>query len=110
MPETAMTRSTARSLAQLIVIGMAVQLAVIGYVFYTSYSGRSALVKSQRAGCERGKMDRAANGEGWRIAEFARRSSGQTQVADRYAKIAQGLERRAIIKCEVVYPKASLLP
>lgn len=94
----------------LILIGMLVQLAVIGYVFYSSYEGRKDLVKSQRAGCERGKLDRSANGEGWRIAEGARQASGDYTVAAQYDIIAVGLEDRSKIICSDVYPKASIFP
>lgn len=97
-------------MAVLILIGMLVQLVVIGYVFYSSYEGRKDLVFSQRAGCHRGKLDRNANAEGWRIAEAARSASGDYAVAARYDIIAVGLEERANINCEEAYPKASIFP
>jgi len=85
-------------------------LVVIGYVFYQSYQGRQDLVESQRAACERGKKDRNANADGWRIAEDARRAEGQFDVANKYNKIATGLERRGRINCSIAFPKAGLLP
>lgn len=94
----------------LIVIGMLVQLAVIGYVFYSSYEGRKDLVISQRAGCERGLLDRSANSQGWRIAELARAVTGDFGVAEEYDEIASGLEKRSQIICAKAYPKASIFP
>lgn len=105
-----MPHDIGRSLAKLILIGMTVQLLVIGYVFYQSYSGRVDVVESQRKGCKRGKLDRGDNAAGWRIAENARRADGQIEVANKYKKIASGLEKRSRIHCDDVYPKASFLP
>lgn len=103
-------RALLTQMAILIIIGMFIQLLVIGYVFYSSYEGRKDLVASQRAGCKRGKLDRAANAEGWRIAEVARSSTGDYAVAARYEIIAVGLEDRSAINCEDAYPKASIFP
>ena len=103
-------RSILTKMAVLIVIGMLVQLAVIVYVFNAGYEGRKDLVKSQRAGCERGKLDRSANAAGWRIAEGARQASGDYVVAAEYNIIAIGLEDRSKIKCKEAYPKASFFP
>jgi hypothetical protein len=97
-------------MAILIIVGMIVQLVVIGYVFWSSYEGRKDLVTSQRLGCRRGRLDRNANAEGWRIAEAARSASGDYAVAARYDIIAVGLEERANINCEDAYPKASIFP
>lgn len=97
-------------LAQLILIGMAVQLAVIFYVFISTYQGRKDLVDSQRAGCGRGLLDRTANAQGWRIAEGARLAEGDIGVAAKYNTIASGLEDRSHINCEDAYPKVSIFP
>lgn len=105
-----LTRKEGISLVKLLIIGMVVQLFVIGYVFYQSYAGRSGVVTAQRKGCERGKHDRDANAQGWRIAETARRASGDIAVANHYAEIASGLEARSRIKCADVFPLAGLLP
>lgn len=119
----------------MILIGLCVNLAVIGYVFYQSYAGREAVVKATRNGCERGKRDRKANALGWRTAEMARingvaqqlditlfeaekmikqkpeRSDSTDLIAARnYDKIATGLERRSRISCPKAFPKAGLLP
>lgn len=110
MPDTPITNRAGRSLTQLILIGLVLQVSVVGYVFVTSYSGRKALVASQRGGCERSKLDRLANAQGWRNAEKARRADGQIALADEYARIAHGLEKRGRIVCSTVFPKASLLP
>lgn len=97
-------------LAQLIVIGMLVQLAVICYVFYSNYQGRANVVQAQRAGCERSKLDRGANAEGWRNAQKARIASGDFAVARRYGEIALGLELRSKINCAKAFSDAKLFP
>jgi hypothetical protein len=93
-----------------ILIFLAVQLLLIGYVFYQSYQGRADVVYNARRGCERGKLDRNANAEGWRIAEAARRHDGQIAVANKYARIASGQEKRSRINCNKAYPKAGVFP
>lgn len=105
-----MTDSTAQKLAILILATLALQLFMIGYVFYANYQGRVDTVKNQRAGCQRNKLDRRANAAGWRIAEAARRAEGQHAVANKYAKIARGQEFRSAIPCSRAFPKASLFP
>jgi hypothetical protein len=52
MPNTPLTRRQGAGLAKMIIIGLLVQIAVIGYVFYQSYAGREEVVTSQRKGCE----------------------------------------------------------
>lgn len=110
MPNTPLTRRVGYHLAMLVLVGMIVQLLVIGYVFYQSYAGRVEVVQAQRLGCERGKLDRNDNAEGWRIAEAARRAQGEFEVARHYAHIAEGLEARSRINCHVVYPDAGVFP
>lgn len=110
MPNTPLTRRTGAALVKLIITGMVVQLLVVGYVFYQSYQGRRDLVDDQRAACDRGKRDRKANAKGWRIAEAARRVDGESDVADKYKSIAEGLKRRSRIDCHSAFPNASLLP
>lgn len=135
MPNTPLTRQQGTHLATLIMIGFGVGLLVLGYVLYQSYAGRVDLVKAQRTGCERGKLDRTANAEGWRAAEAARLASLSKQMhisiddawglvaqprqpndppdliaAWKYDRIAHGLEVRSRIPCDKAYPSASLLP
>jgi hypothetical protein len=105
-----MSVENAYRLGKLILIGMAIQLLVIGYVFFQSYKGRENVVLHAREGCERAKLDRSVNAEGWRIAEDARRSAGDIAVADKYASIASSLESRSRINCTEKFPKAGLLP
>ena len=98
------------NLAKLILIGMAVQLVVILYVFYTDYEGRKDLVRASREGCERDKVSRMASAHGWRIAQEARIADGDYKVAEDYANLAHRLEVAGNINCNVRHPKASLLP
>lgn len=83
---------------------IAAVVAMVASVWVTSFQGRHNLVVSQREGCKRGKLDRTANARGWREAEHARRAAGENDVADEYARIATGLERRARINCEEQFP------
>jgi hypothetical protein len=89
---------------------LVLQLFVIGYVLYQSYEGRVVIVKAQRAGCERSKEDRNDTATGWRIAETARRTSGDLAIAKRYALLASSLEERGRIDCKKAFPKASFIP
>lgn len=98
------------NVAKLIVLGLVVNVFLVGYIFWTGYEGRRDLVASQRAGCNRGKLDRGANAKGWRIAEGARRADGEIEVANKYNDIASGLEKRSRIVCSEAFPKASLIP
>lgn len=89
------------------------ELVVLAYLVLSSYGGRVEQRNSTVAGCERGKLDRAANAAGWRTAETARRASGTPNdliAAARYDRIASGLETRSRIDCAVAFPKPSLLP
>jgi len=97
----------------LIIILIVIAISTVSSAFLaivTGWVGRSDLRNSQVAGCERGKLDRKANSEGWRIAEAARRADGQFAVAAKYERIADGLEERARIDCEERYPPPSLIP
>lgn len=105
-----MSEETGHKLVRLILITLVVLLLGVVYVFYQSYEGRQSLVESQRAACERGKLDRKANAQGWRIAESARKADGQFLVAAKYSSIARGLEVRSEVHCDKAFPKASLIP
>lgn len=70
-------------------------ILVLFLVWVASFSGRAELVKSQRAGCFRGIQDRLANAAAWDEASKARRSSGDIDVALKYARISQGFITRA---------------
>jgi hypothetical protein len=117
-----MAKETGRSLAKLIIIGMCVQLLVIGYVFYQSYQGRVDVVNSQRAGCERGKLDRTDNADFQRAhAEYIRKvvlaasvkqdvKDAAYTALDTFSRTSASLTKRAKINCEDVYPKVSLIP
>lgn len=110
MPHTPLTRRQGGLVVKLVVVGLLVNLGVIGYVFGSSYSARKSIVSGQRIGCERNKLDRKANASGWRIAQGARIKSGDISIAIKYGNLAQGLERRARLDCNKTYPKARLFP
>lgn len=121
------------SVVKLLIAGMVCFLLLVGYVFFQAYQGRTDLVNSQRAGCERAKLDRAANAEGWRTAQTARlRTLAETMhisfdavkqvlkqkpssgdlpdlvAARRYDSIAAGLEDRSRINCTEAFPDAKI--
>lgn len=110
MSHRPVTNKTARYLAQLVIIGLLVQIGVIVYVFYSSYQGRVNLSNAQQAGCSRSKLDRVDNALGWRNAEAARRQSGQINIANEYGAIASSLEARSRIDCKTAFPDATLFP
>jgi hypothetical protein len=94
-----------RWITRLAILNVLVYVLLFGLVLWSSYSARSNLVDSQRQGCERGKLDRAASARGWRIAQDARIADGNFGVAKAYAAIASELERRSRIDCSAVYPQ-----
>lgn len=89
-------------IAEVVKMGVLIALVVGVWVLQVEH------VMAQRQGCERAKADRTANATGWRIAEQARRDDGQVDVADRYARIAAGLEARSRIDCAEAFPLLSL--
>jgi hypothetical protein len=59
-----LTKKQGQGLVWLILIGMFVQCCVIGYVMYSSYSGRKDLVSFNRTACEnRGRVANQANAD-----------------------------------------------
>lgn len=101
-------RERERVYLRVAVLQMVATLALVLVVFYTAAQGREDLRQSQLRGCERGKLDRSANALGWRTAEHARRASGtpdDIKTANRYARIAGGLELRSRIDCARAFPK-----
>lgn len=109
-------------MAKLIVIGMLVQLLVIGYVFYQGFTGRQDIVHSQRLGCKRGKLDRQDNADFQNahavyITRVTDARSVQQDVKDAanealmtFERTSASLTRRAKIDCAKVYPKARFIP
>ena len=122
MPNTPMTKQTGLNLALLVVLCLVIQLFVIGYSAYTGYEGRKALVTSQRAGCERGKLDRIDNAAFQRahkkyIDRVVLAQSVKEDVKDAareavktYNRTAASLTKRSQINCASAFPKASLIP
>lgn len=116
------TKGMIKGLVWLIVIGMFVQLAVVGFVFEQSYQGRVDLVASQRKGCARGKLDRQDNADFQRaqatyITKVTHAKSVQEDVkaAAREAvrtfnRTSKSLAERAQIDCTEAFPKASWHP
>jgi hypothetical protein len=130
-----LTRRQGGLLVKVILVGMVVQLGVLGYVFYQSYQGRESVVNASRKGCERSKLDREDNAKGWRTAEVARMHGAARALhiplaevkqrikkrpkpddpvdlvaAWKYDRIAKGLETRSRVSCPKAFPKAGLFP
>lgn len=117
-----MSNNTIYNLGRLIILGMFIQLLVIGYVFLQGYDQRVTLVKAQRQGCERGKLDNKDNAD-FQTAQtdYITVLSNTTSVSndvkaaakkanETYRRTSDSLTERTKIKCEEVYPDASLLP
>jgi hypothetical protein len=82
---------------------LAACLTLVGALYSIQREGQIALRDSARAGCERAKLDRAANAHGWRNAEDARRAAGEIRVANIYADIARELEQRSRVDCSEAF-------
>jgi hypothetical protein len=109
-----------KAVIRLVATIFAVQLAIIGFVFWTAYEGRKDAVTSQRAGCERGKLDRTAS------ATFAQGvldifqgtdettpsvvTDKRTESQQKIQKAIEGYKERAKIECTETIPKARLWP
>jgi hypothetical protein len=90
-----------------------VGLAAILALFAQSYTGRRAIVDSQRRACEQVAKPRdALNAKGWRYAEHRAAVQGYPHYAAGYAKIARFLEgpKGAGANCKLRYPYPSLWP
>lgn len=141
MGDIYMTKEMGRKLVRLVIGCLCMVLLLVGLVFWYGHEARSdlatseeraraALVASQRAGCERGKLDRRVNANGWRTAQAARLRSlaseldisyasvqqlvasdptpedpGDLVAARKYNKLASELEARSRIDCRLVYPQ-----
>jgi hypothetical protein len=116
------TDNLAHNVVRVVVIGLVVQLAVIGYVFYSGYKSRVETVTFQRAACERGKLDRKDNAD-FQVAhtEYIRKVTGAASVHEDVKKAArtaiktfertsQRLSKRAVLKCQAAIPNATLFP
>ncbi len=122
MPNRPLTRQAGFNLALLVVLGMVIQLFVIAYVFYSGYEGRKTLITSQRAGCERGKLDRIDNAAFQRahkkyidkvvLAQSVKEDvkKAAREAVRTYNRTAEALTKRSQINCEAAFPKASLIP
>jgi hypothetical protein len=115
-----------RALFARVILGQAfVMVLIVFSIWLSSYEGRKNVVQSQRSGCERAKLDRRANAQGWRTAQAARQvtaneppgdggpsdeeRSAAKVASDRYQEIADGLDRRSRIDCTAVFPKPKLI-
>lgn len=109
-------------LAYLIVLGMAVQLGVIGYVFWTGYQGRQTTVENQRAGCVRGKLDRVDNAA-FQTAQrdYILKVTGAASVKEdvkeaareaieTFDKTVSSITKRSLINCKEAFPDAKVIP
>lgn len=111
-----------RDLRGLLISFVVVAVLVVGYVLWQSYEGRVDIVNGQRSACERGKLDRMDNAEGWTAHStyiqsviLAPSVKEDVKTAARvaqghYDKISASLTDRSHIDCESAYPSASLMP
>lgn len=122
MPHTPLTRQQGGLLVKMIIIGMIVQLTVVGFVAYSTFDDRSDLVNAQRAGCERSKLDRKDNAD-FQVAHkryidkvvLAQSVKEDVKQAARdavrtYNRTSADLAARAKLKCAVLFPKGGVIP
>jgi cell division protein FtsL len=108
-----MTEPSIASIKRMLAALLTGIIIIIAYVTWQSYEGRVLIVRAERAGCTRAKLDRQANADGWRAAEAARLKSGTANdliAAARYNRIATGLEARGRIDCTTAFQSPSLFP
>lgn len=119
---TYLRREEGVKIIKLLIVGMCCFILLTLYVAYTNYEGRKTLVTSQRAGCERGKLDRIDNAAFQRahkvyidkvvlaqsVKEDVKEAAREAVVT--YNRTAESLSQRAKINCQEAFPKASLLP
>ncbi len=121
-PEARADRKAAKTFLRLMVFQTLAIIAVIGFVMWSGYEGRKALRDSTLAGCERGKLDRGANADGWTahntyigkvtsadsVKEDVKSAAREAQST--YERISLELRRRAEIVCEDAFPPVSFWP
>lgn len=122
MPHTLLTRRQGGLLVKMIIIGMIVQLSVVGFVAYSSFKDRGDLVHAQRRACERGKLDRTDNAD-FQVAHkkyidkvvLAQSVKEDVKKAARdavkiYNRTSADLAKRARIRCAEAFPKGGVVP
>jgi hypothetical protein len=117
---TDMTANNGYRLAKLVVIGMVVQLVVIGYVFWVDHKARTTVVTAARAACELSKQDRVASvvlrENILEVFEESQKSvkpinSPERKIAlDKINRTTVEVKDRSKIDCNAAFPKASLIP
>lgn len=117
-----MTEGTQAAVVKLVLLCFVLMLFVCGYVFWTGYTGRKDVVVAQRAGCERGKLDRSDNADFQRAQRdyinqvvLAQSVQEDVKAAAREAvtvfeRTSVSLTERSVIDCAVAFPKAKLIP
>lgn len=117
-----MHKETGENLTKLVIGCMVCMVLVVLYVWYSSYAGRQDLSESQRAGCERGKLDRIDNAAFQRAHKkyidkvvLAKSVEEDVKEAAReavltYNRTAANLSKRSKINCQKAIPKARLIP
>jgi hypothetical protein len=117
-----LSKDEGSKIVKLILAGMLSFLLLVVYVAYSSYQGRVDTVTAQRAGCERGKLDRQANADFQRahkkyidkvvlaksVEEDVKRAAREAVLT--YNRTSAELTERAQIDCAEAFPKASLIP
>lgn len=107
---------------RLVIVMFAAILMIFAYTIWQSYEGRVGIRNATVAGCERSKLDRAANAAGWTAhatyinhvtsaASVQEDVKSAARVAVRtYIRISRELRERAHIDCSSAFPKTSLFP
>lgn len=116
------SNETLTKLIKLVIAVMAMQLFIVGYVFYTGYQGRVGIVNNQRAGCNRGKLDRIDNAAFQRAHKLyidrvvlaasvkADVKAAARDAVETYNQTAANLTKRSLIDCSKAFPDARLIP
>jgi hypothetical protein len=117
-----LTHRQRRLVLRVIAVNCILTIILFLVVGMSAYRSNRDDTISKRAGCERNKLDRAANATGWRTAEVRLQAQYERdpQPSDlkalrKYNRIATGLEKRSRINCAKQFPdqpfvKIALLP
>ena len=122
MPNTTLTRRQGGLIVKVILIGMFVQLGVMGFVPVSFYKGRADTAVNSQKGCDRNKKDRKDNADFQNaqkdyikkvvLAQSVKNDVKQAakEAVKTFDRTSASLTRRSKINCKAAFPKGGVLP
>lgn len=120
-PRTEFTSDQRRALLKFVGINCLLTILLFVVVGLSAYQTGKADAESKRAGCERNKLDRAANAAAWTahrtyIEKVLKAASVKQDVKDAaddavktYKIVSADLSKRSKVDCDRIFPDPSLL-